>query len=158
MHRLFAAVLALWVVLPVSGAPAEESGTRPAIAVIAPWARATAPQAVAGGIFMTLTNTGTVDDRLVTAASPAAARVELHTHEMENGIMRMHPVEGGIAVPAGGTVELKPGGLHVMLIGLTGPLAEGGRVPLTLGFAQAGEVPVEAEVLAAGASGPPASR
>lgn len=157
MPRLFAAVLALWVILPAWAAPAGESAPPQSIVVSGAWARATAPQAVSGGVFLTIRNTGATDDRLVTAASPAAARAELHTHVMDNGIMRMRPVEGGIPVPAGQTVELKPGGLHVMLIGLTGPLVEGARVPLTLGFEQAGAVPVEAEVLAAGATGPAAA-
>ena len=83
---------------------------------------------------------------------PAARVVELHTHVREGEVMRMRPVTD-IPVPAGQTVELRPGGLHVMLIGLTGPLQQGSRVPLTLRFERAGEVQVELTVEAAGARG-----
>jgi copper(I)-binding protein len=64
----------------------------------------------------------------------AAERVEVHNMSMDGGVMTMRPVEGGLEIPAGGAVELKPGGLHLMLIGLKAPLTEGGSVPLTLVF------------------------
>ena len=117
---------------------------------------ATAPSAKNGGAFMTIRNTGHADDRLVAAASPAAARAELHTHIMADGIMKMRPVEGGIAVPAEGMAELKPGGLHVMLLGLAAPLAEGATIPVTLTFEKAGAITVEVPVMKAGATAGPA--
>jgi copper(I)-binding protein len=101
---------------------------------------------------MTLRNRGAAPDRLIAAASPVARVVELHTHIREGEVMRMRPVPD-IPVPAGQTVELRPGGLHVMLIGLTAPLVEGARVPLTLRFERAGEVAVDLAVEAAGARG-----
>lgn len=116
-----------------------------------PWTRAAGANANGAG-FMTLSNTGSQPDRLLSAASPIARVVELHTHVREGEVMRMRPVRD-IPVPAGQTVELRPGGLHIMLIGLNAPLQQGGRVPLTLRFERAGEVQVELAVEAAGARG-----
>lgn len=114
-----------------------------------PWTRAAGANGNGGG-FMRLTNGGAQADRLLSAASPIARTVELHTHLREGEVMRMRPV-ADIPLPAGQTVELRPGGLHVMLIGLTAPLTQGARVPLTLRFERAGEVTVELAVEAAGA-------
>ncbi|MFM1892226.1 MAG: hypothetical protein RLZ44_1303 [Pseudomonadota bacterium] len=111
-----------------SGSAAEE------VAVHDAYARAVPPVVPNSAAFMTLHNAGTADHTLVSASSPAAATVELHTHINDNGVMRMRPVEGGIAVPAGGSTELQPGGLHVMLIGLHQPLVEGDQVELELTF------------------------
>ncbi|CDK97461.1 conserved exported protein of unknown function [Magnetospirillum gryphiswaldense MSR-1 v2] len=121
------------------------------IAVEKPWARATAGQAANGAAYLTLVGQES-GDRLLSAASPVAETVELHTHLEEDGIMRMRPVES-IAVPAGGRVELKPGGLHIMLIGLKAPLKEGRRFPLSLTFERAGRIEAEIPVVAAGARG-----
>jgi hypothetical protein len=101
---------------------------------------------------MTLRNTGREADRLVSASSPIARTVELHTHIRDGEVMRMRQV-ADIAIPAGETVRLRPGGLHVMLIGLTEPLRQGAEVPVTLRFARAGEVTVQLEIQAAGARG-----
>lgn len=114
-----------------------------------PWTRAAGANANGAG-FMALRNTGTQPDRLLSAATPAARVVELHTHIREGDVMRMRPVQD-IPVPAGEAVELRPGGLHIMLIGLAAPLAQGSRVPLTLRFERAGEVQVELVVESAGA-------
>lgn len=116
-----------------------------------PWTRAMGA-GQNGAAFMTLRNTGQEPDRLVAASSPIARVVELHTHIREGEVMRMRPVQD-IPVPPGQTVHLRPGGLHVMLIGLTEPLRQGTEVPLTLRFARAGEVTVRLEVQAAGARG-----
>ena len=116
-----------------------------------PWTRAATANGNGAGC-MTLRNTGAQAARLHSAASPIARVVELHTHVREREVMRMRPVTD-IPVPPGGTVELRPGGLHVMLIGLNAPLRQGGSVPLTLRFERAGEVRVELTVEAAGARG-----
>ena len=115
-----------------------------------PWARATV--AANGGAYLAIENGGAQPDRLLRAASPVAATVELHTHIMDGGIMRMRAVEA-IDVPAGGKVELKPGGLHIMLMGLKQPLKEGERVKLTLEFEKAGAIEVELAVDKPGAMG-----
>ena len=106
-----------------------------------------------GAAFLTLTNTGSTPDQLVGAASPAAGRVELHQMIRDGEVMRMRELAGGIALPPGQAVVLRPGGLHVMLLGLTQPLEQGQALPLTLRFAQAGEVTVQLAVQPAGASG-----
>jgi copper(I)-binding protein len=105
-----------------------------------------------GAAFMTLRNRGGQADRLVSASVPIARTVELHTHIRDGDVMRMRPV-ADIPVPAGQTVRLRPGGLHVMLIGLTEPLRQGATVPLTLRFERAGEATVQLESQAAGARG-----
>jgi periplasmic copper chaperone A len=110
------------------------------------WARAMLPnQPVAGG-FLTLTNGGETDDRIIKAVSPRAGRMELHEMAMEGEVMKMREVEGGIAVPAGATVELKPGGLHLMFFDIAERFEEGQTVPVTLTFENAGEVAIELPV------------
>lgn len=94
-----------------------------------PWVRATVPQQRATGAFMQLT--APADARLVGAQSPAAAVVEIHEMTMENDVMRMRAIEA-LDLPAGMTVELKPGGYHVMLIDLKAQAKEGDTIPVTL--------------------------
>jgi hypothetical protein len=120
------------------------------IRIIEPWARATAGTATAGAAYMTLNNMGDTVDRLIEASSPLAARTEMHTHIIEGDIMRMRAVEG-VDLPPGETVEFQPGGLHVMLIGLTAALQEGESFPLTLNFAEAGAATVQVKILQPGA-------
>ena len=117
-----------------------------------PWSRATAGKV--GGGFVEIVNAGKTPDTLVSASSPAADKVEIHTMTMDNGIMRMRPLPNGITVPAGTTASLKPGANHIMLIGLKVPLVQGSQVPLTLNFAKAGPVKVQLKVEAAGATEP----
>lgn len=124
----------------------------PAIEVGAPWARATAPSARAGGLFLTLTDRGT-PDRLLGASTPVAATAEIHRTVNENGVMKMLPVDG-IDLAPGKPVEFKPGGLHIMLIDLKKQLKPGDTFPVTLTFAKAPPVTATVTVGAAGASGP----
>jgi hypothetical protein len=146
-RRSLLAAAAVLVALPA----AAHDYTAGDIHIGHPWTRAAAAGAN-GAAFMRLTNGGAQPDRLIAAASPVARVVELHTHIREGEVMRMRPVPD-IPVPAGQTVELRPGGLHVMLIGLTAPLQQGSRVPLMLRFERAGEVAVDLAVEAAGARG-----
>ena len=113
------------------------------------WARATAPGAKVGAGYMKI-HTG-VADRLIGAASPAAARVELHVTEKKGDVMRMREVKV-YDIPVGGVFALEPGGAHLMLVDLKAPLKQGTKVPLTLRFEKAGEMKVELEVRALGAS------
>ena len=117
------------------------------------YARAVPEGARASAAYMAIENAGSDDDRLIAARTDAARRVELHTHIMENGVARMREVEGGIPAPAGETVTLEPGGLHVMLMGLTRRLREGENVDLTLVFEQAGEIAVTAPIRPVAPSG-----
>lgn len=110
-----------------------------------PWARASAGAAANGAAYMTISTAGTATDQLVKAASPVAEKVELHTHILDGDVMRMRPVSG-ITVNVGEPAVLRPGGLHVMLIGLKEPLKEGSQFPLTLTFEKAGTVTVQVDV------------
>ena len=125
------------------------AATKPAIKVENAWVRAAPVGATAGAAYMTLTNTGAAADRLVSGASTQATRVEVHEMSMDGGVMRMRPVDGGLAIPAGGTVALKAGGYHIMLIGLKGPLSAGGKLALTLNFEKAGAMRLTLPVQAA---------
>lgn len=97
--------------------------------------------------YMILVNPGSQADRLLRVESDLANAVELHLSEMKNDVMTMHPVEA-IEVPAGGQAELKPGGYHIMLIGLKRELKPGDKVTFTLVFEKAGALTVEVEVRA----------
>ncbi len=102
------------------------------VTVTDPWVRGTVPQQKATGAFMQLT--AAQDTRLVAARSPVAGVVEIHEMAMEKDIMRMRALPDGLPLPAGKRVELKPGGYHVMLMDLKGPVKEGSTVPVTLVF------------------------
>lgn len=136
MTRFFTAAIAATLLLS-SAALAE-------IMVKDPYVRASTPTSASGAAFMQLMNMGDDDDTLVGASSDVAGRVELHTHtEDANGVMRMGEIEGGIPVPAGETAMLKRGGMHVMFMGLNGPLEQGAEIDVTLTFEKAGDVQVK---------------
>ena len=117
-----------------------------------PWARATPGKAQIGAVYLTIR--APAGDRLVSVSSPVAAAVELHEHTMAGMVMRMRPL-AGLAIPAGQTVALAPGGMHIMLVGLKAPLREGQSFALTLTFAKAGPQTVTVMVGKVGAMGPP---
>lgn len=121
------------------------------IAVTSAWTRATLPGAKVAGGFAMISNSGGADDRLVGVSSPVAAKSELHTMKMVDDVMVMRPMESGLTIPAGGSAELKPGGDHLMLMGLTEALKEGEMVPVTLKFESGSEISVELMVMAANA-------
>jgi copper(I)-binding protein len=129
------------------------SASGQAIRVDHPYARATPPGARTGGAFFVLVNSAAGADRLVAASSPAARAVELHQMAMEGGVMKMRAIPA-IEIPAGGRVELKPGGYHVMLVDLKQPLKAGDRIPMTLTFERAGTLDVVVPVEAMGAAMP----
>lgn len=135
-YRLrFVAVLAAGVLaLPAS---AQD------IMVMDAYARASSPTAKTGAAFIILHNLTGQTDRLISARSDAAKRVELHTHiEADNGVVQMRKIEDGIALPEGAVHKMERGGDHVMLMGLTGPLEQGADISVTLVFEHAGEVNV----------------
>ena len=115
------------------------------------YTRATVPGQMAAGGFMKVENKGVVD-LLVSASSPAAGEVQLHEMAMEGNVMKMRQVKD-IPVPAGGAVELKPGGMHLMFMNIKAPLVAGETIPVKLKFAKAGEVEVKFPVNAMGAQG-----
>jgi periplasmic copper chaperone A len=111
------------------------------------WVRAMLPgQPVAGG-FLTITNNGSSDDRIISASSPAAGRLELHEMAMEGDVMKMREIAGGIVIKAGETVELKPGGLHLMFFDVPMAFVEGNEVPVTLTFEQTGQIELKLPVI-----------
>ncbi|MEL7463498.1 MAG: copper chaperone PCu(A)C [Pseudomonadota bacterium] len=110
-----------------------------------PFAFATAASAKAGGAYITLMNHGEAD-RLIGAKADVAKRVEVHEHIKDGDVMRMREVEAGIELPAGGMIEMKPGGYHVMLMGLNAPLEAGQTFPVTLVFESGEEMTVDVAV------------
>lgn len=142
-----AAAMALSLVASVASAHEFKVGE---IEIIHPNAKAMLPGAPVGGGFMTITNHGSTDDTLVSASCACADEVQLHEMAMENDVMKMRQLKDGIPVPAGETVELKPGGLHVMFMKVTQPFKEGDMVKATLTFEKAGPVDVEFMVGPAG--------
>ena len=119
-----------------------------------PWTRATAPTAKAGGGYLVITNKGTTPDRLVAAQSTASQKVEIHEMKMDGNVMRMRELAGGLEIPPGGSVMLKPGGYHIMFMELKAPLAKDTKVPVTLVFEKAGKIDVDFAVQAAGSGEP----
>ncbi|KAA5605073.1 copper chaperone PCu(A)C [Roseospira marina] len=158
----FAVLSALPLALAIAAAPltaatpAQAAAVTPEaivgdLTVTDAWARASAGMARAGAAFVTIRNDGAAD-RLIAADADVSRVVELHTHIMDGDVMRMRKVDA-IDVPGGETTTLQPGGLHVMLIDLHAPLAEGQTFPLSLTFEQAGTVDVQVTVTGVGAMG-----
>ena len=123
------------------------------IRITEPWARATPGRAANGAAYLTITNTGTTTDRLVAASTPAAQKAEVHEMLMDKGVMQMRAA-GELAIEPGKSLVLKPGGYHLMLMGLKQPLKAGDNLALTLTFEKAGAQQVIAKIGAAGAMGP----
>ena len=138
---LFAAAFAL----AASAAQAAD------VMVMHPWARATPAGAQVGAAYATIENKGAAADRLVSATADIADHVEIHEMSMADGVMKMRQLTGGLELPAGKAVELKPGGYHLMLIGLKHPLKVGETIKGTLTFEKAGAMPVELKVEPIGA-------
>ena len=149
---VFGVALSLW-----ASAAMAQNYSIGSIEVGKPWSRATPKGATVAGAYMTITNKGSAPDRLVGGSTSAASRFEVHSMVMEQGVAKMRPVEGGLEIKPGETVELKPGSFHVMLTGLTQPLEKGQKVKATLQFEKAGKVDVEYSVEAAGAPSAPMS-
>lgn len=121
------------------------------IKVEQPWARATPGGASTGAVYMTLENKTSSADRLTGASSDVADKLQIHEMKVVNGTMTMRELAGGLPIPADGSVVLKPGSYHVMLIGLKKPLNAGETFPLTLTFEKAGKITVDVPVKAIGA-------
>ena len=119
-----------------------------------PFTRATLPNAPVGGGFLTIENTGTEADRLVSATSEVAGETQIHEMAMEGDVMKMRQLADGLEIPAGETVVLAPGGFHIMFMGLKQAFVEGETVAVTLTFERAGSVEVLLPVAAAAADMP----
>ena len=133
---------------------AGASATVGDIAIEAAWTRQSPPGARAGGGYATITNTGTEPDRLIGGSAPFSERFEVHEMSVTDGVMRMSEIDGGLEIGPGETVTLRPGGFHLMFMGLTEPPVEGTSVPVTLFFERAGTVTLDLPVAAIGATSP----
>ena len=138
-----AAILAAMALIHAA-VPAQEF-TSGSMTIVAPWSRALPPNAPNGAAYFRVENGGGEPDRIVSARTDVAESVEIHTHEMDGGMMKMRRVES-VKVPAGGEARFKPHGLHLMLFGLKEPLADGTSYALTVVFEKAGELDVSVEV------------
>ncbi|HEY1796363.1 MAG TPA: copper chaperone PCu(A)C [Stellaceae bacterium] len=150
--RVFALAAAL---AAMTATALAQTGPQPGqIKVENAWARATPAGASTAAIYLTVE--APAADKLVSVSTPAAREADLHEMSMDNGVMKMRALPGGVDLPAGQKVTLKPGGMHIMLSALTGPLKEGDSVPLTLNFAKAGAEQISVPVEKIGAMGPAA--
>jgi copper(I)-binding protein len=95
---------------------------------------------------------------LIGGSSPAAGKIEVHEMAMNNGVMTMRPVKGGLSIPPGQSVTLAPGGYHIMMMELKGPLKKGDKVPVTLAFEKAGEIKITFDIQGIGATDPTSGR
>lgn len=116
----------------------------------------TPPGANVAAGYVVIVNSGTEDERLLGGSAPFADGVELHRTTVENDVARMRRLDDGLAIPAGATVRLEPGGMHLMFVGLAEPLHDGERRPVTLVFERAGDVELEFAVERPGPGGEPA--
>ena len=124
------------------GCPSGQTFTVGDIAVTGAFTRAMLPGAPSAGGYMVITNSGAAADRLTGVTSEAASNVDIHQMKMNGDVMEMAAVEGGLEVPAGGSVELAPGGYHLMMTGIEQPFDEGECVDITLHFEHAGDLDV----------------
>jgi copper(I)-binding protein len=152
MTRTFlaAAVLAALLAMPAYA----DDVTVGALKISAPWARATPKGAAVGGGYMAITNTGNAPDRLVGGTTDISNRFELHEMSLDNGVMKMREVGQGVEIKPGEKVEFKPGGYHVMFMGLKQQLVQGQHFKATLQFEKAGKVDVDFVIEGLGAQAP----
>ena len=135
--RAYLTILILWLAGP---------GIAGEIMIMDPYARVARPGAPTGAAYLVIHNMGKSADRLLSAESPVAELVQIHTHIEDEGVMKMRRIEGGVPLPPGAMHALERGGDHVMLMGLTRDLSAGDSFRLTLIFEVAGEVTVDVPV------------
>ncbi|MDD3445921.1 MAG: copper chaperone PCu(A)C [Zavarzinia sp.] len=153
--RFGRAAIAAAALLFVANVAQAHEYTVGALEIGHPWSRATPAAAKVGGGYLKIDNDADAPDRLVSIATDIAETVQIHEMSMSaDGMMSMKEVEGGLEIPAKGSVELKPGGYHVMFIGLKHPLVEGESFKATLTFEKAGAVTVDFKVEAMGTAKP----
>jgi periplasmic copper chaperone A len=153
-HYFPVALLAAVLMSVFLGHASADDYTIGSLQIANPWTRATPKGATVAGAYLSISNKGTTPDRLIGGSSAVASRFEVHSMVMEQGVAKMRPIVGGLEIKPGEAVELKPGSLHVMLLGLKQPLAKGEKVKGTLEFEKAGKVEIEYAVEALGATAP----
>lgn len=149
-----AAGVALWFAAHAATLASAHDHTVGPLKIGHPWARATPPVAKVGGGYLSIENTGPMQDRLTGGLTEAAARIEIHESNLADGIMRMREKSDGIVIPPGQKVEFKPSGLHLMLVDLKAPLKQGDKLKAMLMFERAGSVAIEIQVQGFGAPQP----
>jgi periplasmic copper chaperone A len=154
MSRRTAALLALSLAPFLAGHAAAATYKLGSLQIVQPWARATPKGASAGAAYLTVTNTGKTPERLSCVSSDAAAKCQIHEMTMDNGVMKMRPVEGGLRIAPGETVTLKPGSYHIMLVDLKAQLQQGKTVEATLQTDDGAKVQVQFPIAAIGAPAP----
>lgn len=155
MNKLIRSVASIAVATLLSTAAVQAAEIRAGDLVISQsWSRATPGGAKVAGGFLTIQNKGSSADRLLSGSADIAGKVEIHEMSMDNGVMKMRPLDKGLAIEPGKTVTLMPGSYHIMLMDLKGPLKQGDKVPVTLQFEKAGKVQVTLDVEGVGAKAP----
>jgi periplasmic copper chaperone A len=158
MKQIIAALYGIAFMATLLAAPVSAAEVKAGDLVITQaWSRATPGGAKVGGGYLTIENRGSAPDRLIGGSADVAAKVQVHEMSMNNGVMTMRPVDGGLVIEPGKTVKLSPGGFHLMLLDLKGALKEGDKLPLTLEFEKAGKVSIVLDVGGIGAKGPAAA-
>jgi periplasmic copper chaperone A len=155
MRKIIAMSFGLVLVAGLASAPVRAEDAKAGDLVISQaWSRATPNGAKIGAGYLTIENKGTTADKLVGVSGDVSPRIEVHEMSMNNGVMKMRAVDGGLTIDPGKTVKLGPAGFHLMIMDLKNPLKQGDKLPLTLQFEKAGKVAVTLDVQGVGAQGP----
>jgi copper(I)-binding protein len=155
MKTMFKDAMLAAFALALCAAPVRADDVKAGDLVISQaWSRATPGGAKVAGGFLTIENKGTAPDKLIGVSAEIAGKAEIHEMTMDNGVMKMRPLDKGLVIEPGKTVKLAPGGHHLMLQELKGPFKEGEKVPVTLEFEKAGKVAVSLDVQGVGAQAP----
>lgn len=144
--KRFAIVLSAAIVALSSAAVSAHDYKLGSLEIEHPFARATPPNAPVSGGYMTIHNSGETADRLISGKADFADRVEIHEMKMEGDVMKMRQLADGLEIPAGGEVELKPGGYHIMFIGIDSQFKDGETRSATLTFEKAGSIDIDFQV------------
>ncbi|CDN54208.1 Secreted protein containing DUF461 [Neorhizobium galegae bv. officinalis bv. officinalis str. HAMBI 1141] len=151
---VFVSIFAATGIIIAGATAAQDAPTKVGdLEVTGAFTKAMLPGQPVGGGYFTIKNNGKSDDMLTSVSSPVAGTVEMHEMAMQGEVMKMRKLDTGIAIPAGKTVELTPGGLHLMFIKVKEPFKQGGKVPVTLTFEKTGKVDITLPVEAAGPAG-----
>ena len=155
MRKMIAMLFGAALMAGLAGSVARADDVKAGDLVISQaWTRATPNGAKIGTGYFTIENKGTTADKLVGVSGEVSDKIEVHEMSMNNGVMKMRPVDGGLTIEPGKTVKLAPSGYHLMIMDLKSPLKQGGKVPVTLEFEKAGKVAVTLDVQGIGAQGP----
>jgi copper(I)-binding protein len=155
MKTIFKDAMLAAFALALCAAPVRADDVKAGDLVISQaWSRATPGGAKVAGGFLTIENKGTAPDKLIGVSAEIAGKADVHEMAMDNGVMKMRPLDKGLVIEPGKTVKLAPGGNHLMLQDLKGPFKEGEKVPVTLEFEKAGKVAVSLDVQGVGAQAP----